>query len=261
MFKYAITRKPCKAMINGLTDHPELGVPDYEKALEQHATYVKTLEALGAKVTVLEPEEDYPDSCFVEDVAVLLPQCAVLTRPATESRAGEVALMAPLLQQFYPEEKIFQITAPATLEGGDVMKVGDTLYVGLSQRSNAEGAAQLAKYIAPFGYKVVGVPFEGVLHLKTGAVYLEEGQMLMKEDFKSKIAFAEYEKHIAPQQEDYAANCVWFNGAVIVPEGYPEVLQTVQKAGYQTVQCDTGEFKKIDGGLSCLSLRFTTAFA
>ena len=245
MFEYAITRKPCKAMINGLTDHPELGVPDYEKALEQHAAYVKTLEALGAKVTVLEPEEDYPDSCFVEDVAVLLPQCAVLTRPATESRAGEVALMAPLLQQFYPEEKIFQITAPATL----------------SQRSNAEGAAQLAKYIAPFGYKVVGVPFEGVLHLKTGAVYLEEGQMLMKEDFKSKIAFAEYEKHIAPQQEDYAANCVWFNGAVIVPEGYPEVLQTVQKAGYQTVQCDTGEFKKIDGGLSCLSLRFTPAFA
>lgn len=257
MFLYAITKKPCRALINGLTDHPELGTPDYETALAQHAAYVETLRQLGAQVTVLEADEAFPDSCFVEDVAVLVPECAVLTRPADPSRAGEVAGMAPVLEQFYPKNKIFSLQAPATLEGGDVMKVGDTLYAGLSARTNAEGVAQLGAILQPFGYKVVGVPFEGVLHLKTGAVYLESGQMLMKESFSKKVAFGEYEKHIVPEAEDYAANCVWFNDKVIVPKGYPTVLRMVQKAGYDTVLCDTGEFKKIDGGLSCLSLRFS----
>lgn len=257
MFKYAIVKKPCKALINGITEHPELGAPDYENALKQHDAYVKTLEMLGAKVTVLDADENFPDSCFVEDVAVLVPECAVLTRPATASRAGEVEKMKPVLAQFYPADKIFALAAPATLEGGDVMKVGDTLYAGLSHRTNVEGVAQLAAILQPFGYKVVGVPFDGVLHLKTGAVYLENGQMLMKKSFEDKIAFLEYEKHIVPENEAYAANCVWFNDKVIVPVGYPEVLQMVQNAGYETVLCDTGEYKKIDGGLSCLSLRFS----
>lgn len=257
MFECAIVKKPCKALIDGLTDHPQLGAPDYEKALAQHAAYVKTLESLGAKVTVLEADEAFPDSCFVEDVAVLCPECAVLTRPGTESRAGEVAFMAPVLEQFYPADKIFSLKAPATLEGGDVMKVGKQFYVGLSKRTNAEGVKQLGELLAPYGYTVTGVPFTGVLHLKTGAVYLEENTMLMKAHFVEKEAFAPYQKMVVPEQEDYAANCVWFNGKVIVPAGYPTVLKMVQDAGYETVECDTGEFKKIDGGLSCLSLRFS----
>lgn len=257
MFQQAIVRKPCKALINGLTDHPELGAPDYEKALAQHAEYVKTLERLGAKVTVLEADENYPDSCFVEDVAVLCPECAVLTRPGAPSRAGEVEQMAPVLEQFYPKEKIFSLQPPATLEGGDVMKVGKQFFVGLSHRTNQEGINQLAQILAPYGYTVTAVPFEGVLHLKTGAVYLENGQMLMKNTFFDMPCFAEYKKMVVPDQEDYAANCVWFNGKVIVPAGYPTVLEMVKKAGYETVLCDTSEYKKIDGGLSCLSLRFS----
>ena len=257
MFQYAIVKKPCKALVNGLTDHPELGAPSYENALAQHAAYVRTLESLGAQVTVLEADEAYPDSCFVEDVAVLTPECAVLTRPGAVTRQGEVALMRPVLEQFYAPESIASLTAPATLEGGDVMKVGKTFYVGLSKRTNAEGVAQLAAALEPWGYQVVGVPFEGVLHLKTGAVYLENGTMLMKASFEKKPAFEGYTKLVVPDEEDYAANCVWFNGSVIVPAGYPRVLAAVQAAGYETVLCDTSEYKKIDGGLSCLSLRFS----
>ena len=257
MFTKVIVKKPCRALIHGITDHPELGVPDYEHALAQHAAYVETLRALGAEVTVLEADEAYPDSCFVEDVAVLTPECAVLTRPGALSRQGEVALMRPVLEQFYPADRIFSLTAPATLEGGDVMKAGRHFYAGLSRRTNAEGVAQLAAFLAPYGYTVTGVPFEGVLHLKTGAVYLENDLMLMKPSFEQQPAFAAYRKLLVPDAEDYAANCVWFNGRVIVPAGYPQVLAMVQAAGCETVLCDTSEYKKIDGGLSCLSLRFS----
>lgn len=260
MFHYAIVKQPCKALINGLTDHPELGIPCYETALAQHAAYVNTLEQLGVKVTVLPADEAFPDSCFVEDVAVLCPECAVLTNPGTDARNGEVALMSPVLEQFYPKDKIFKITAPATLEGGDVMKVGKTFYVGLSKRTNAEGVDQLAEFLAPFGYTVTGVPFSGVLHLKTGAVYLENNLMLINTSFANAPAFADYQKMFVSEQESYAANCLWVNGKVIVPAGYPEVLAALKAAGLETVLCDTSEYKKIDGGLSCLSLRFSPAY-
>lgn len=256
MFARAIVKQPCKALVNGITEHPELGVPDYAKALRQHAAYVKTLESCGVSVTVLAPDENFPDSCFVEDAAVLTKYCAVITNPARASRAAEAQLMAGVVAQFYPADKIFYITPPATLEGGDVMMAGDTFYVGLSARTNAAGAAQLAQYLEPFGCKVVGVPLTEVLHLKTGVVYLENGVMLGHGEFLHKPAFERYTMLAVPDGEDYAANCVWMNGRVIVPAGYPQTLALVQKAGYETLVCDTSEYKKIDGGLSCLSLRF-----
>ena len=224
MFSHAIVKTPCTAMVHGITGHPELGAPDYEKALEQHRAYIETLRQCGVDVTVLPADEAYPDSCFVEDAAVLTKYCAVITNPGALSRKGETAAIEPAVAEFYPPDKIFHIKAPGTLEGGDVMMCGDTFYVGLSGRTNPEGVKQLANILEPFGCKVVGVPLTEVLHLKTG--------------------------------EPYAANCIWVNGKVIVPEGYPKVLKAVQAAGYQTLTCDTSEYKKIDGGLSCLSLRF-----
>lgn len=256
MFKHAIVKTPCANMVDGITDHPELGTPDYQKALEQHQAYIEALKQCGVDVTVLPADETYPDSCFVEDAAVLTKYCAVITNPGAPSRKGEIAAIEPAVAKFYPADKIFHIQAPGTLEGGDVMMCGDTFYVGLSGRTNEEGVKQLGEILGQFGCKVVGVPLTEVLHLKTGVVYLENNVMLTCGEFCDKPAFAQYDKITVPQDEAYAANCIWMNGTVIVPEGYPKVLAAVQAAGYKTLVCDTSEYRKIDGGLSCLSLRF-----
>ena len=256
MFQHVIVKIPCKAMINGITDHPELGTPDYEKALAQHAAYVETLKQCGVDVTVLPADEAYPDSCFVEDPAIVTKYCAVITNPGAPSRKGETAAIEPVLEQFYPKDKIFHITDPGTLEGGDVMMCGDTFYVGQSARTNAEGIRQLGEILSPFGCKVVAVPLTEVLHLKTGVVYLENNNMLTAGEFCTKPAFESYHKVEIPVEEAYAANCIWVNGKVIVPAGYPTVQAAVESLGYPVLVCDTSEFRKIDGGLSCLSLRF-----
>lgn len=256
MFQHVIVKIPCKAMINGITDHPELGTPDYEKALAQHAAYVETLKQCGVDVTVLPADEAYPDSCFVEDPAIVTKYCAVITNPGAPSRKGETAAIEPMLEQFYPKDKIFHITDPGTLEGGDVMMCGDTFYVGQSARTNAEGIRQLGEILSPFGCKVVAVPLTEVLHLKTGVVYLENNNMLTAGEFCTKPAFESYHKVEIPVEEAYAANCIWVNGKVIVPTGYPTVQAAVEALEYPVLVCDTSEFRKIDGGLSCLSLRF-----
>ncbi len=167
MFQHVIVKTPCKAMINGITDHPELGLPDYEKALTQHKAYVETLKKCGVDVTVLPPDEEYPDSCFVEDPAIVTKYCAIITNPGALSRKGETAAIETALKAFYPEDKIFHISAPGILEGGDVMMCGDTFYVGESARTNAEGIHQLAEILEPFGCKIEAVPLSEVLHLKT----------------------------------------------------------------------------------------------
>lgn len=256
MFQHVIVKRPCAAMINGITEHPELGTPDYEKALKQHDAYISTLVSLGVDATVLPADEAYPDSCFVEDPAILTEHCAVITRPGALSRRGETEAIEKVLARFYPADKIFHITEPGTIEGGDVMKAGDNFYVGLSDRTNEEGVRQLAAILEPFGYKVQGVPLTEVLHLKTGVVYLEGNTLLAAGEFLTKPIFEGYTKIEVPADEAYAANCIWFNGKVIVPMGFPKVLASLQAAGYDTVLCDTSEYRKIDGGLSCLSLRF-----
>ena len=208
MFSHAIVKTPCTAMVHGITGHPELGAPDYEKALEQHRAYIETLRQCGVDVTVLPADEAYPDSCFVEDAAVLTKYCAVITNPGAPSRKGETAAIEPAVAEFYPPDKIFHIKAPGTLEGGDVMMCGDTFYVGLSGRTNPEGVKQLANILEPFGCKVVGVPLTEVLHLKTGVVYLENGVMLTAGEFCTKSAFEGYTKITVPKYEPYAANCI-----------------------------------------------------
>ena len=256
MFKNVIVKTPCAAMTKGITSHPELGAPIYEKALEQHAAYIETLKSLGVEVTVLPADEDYPDSCFVEDPALLTKHCAVITNPGAASRKGETAAIEPAVAKFYPSDKIYHITDPGTLEGGDVMMCGDTFYVGLSDRTNEEGIRQLGEILGKYGCKVIAVPLAEVLHLKTGVVYLENGTMLAAGEFLDKPELAGYKKIPVPEDEAYAGNCIWVNGTVIVPEGYPKTKAAIEAAGYKTVTCDTSEYRKLDGGLSCLSLRF-----
>jgi dimethylargininase len=255
MFKQAIVRTPCRALVKGISSHPELGRPDYERALAQHAAYVRALETLGLVVTALPADEAYPDGCFVEDTAVLTEKCAVLTNPGAESRRGEVEGMLPILRRFYREEP-GRITAPGTLEGGDVMRVEDRFYVGRSARTNDEGIRQFTQILTPRGYTVVPVTLREVLHLKTGVNYLSGGRMLVSGEFVDKREFASYDKTPIPPEEDYAANCLWINGTVIIPAGFPRTRTLIEGLGYGTLMVDTSEFRKIDGGLSCLSLRF-----
>lgn len=255
-FQHTIVRKPCRAMVDGITSAPELGKPDYELALKQHDCYIEALKKCGVDVTVLDADERYPDSCFVEDPAVITSKCAIITNPGASSRNGEKEEIIGAVRLFFSDDKIEYIKAPGTLEGGDVMMVEDYFYVGRSARTNAEGIKQFISILEKYGLGGSEVPLEKVLHLKTGVNYLENNNMLVSGEFVQKPIFAKYNKILIPEEEAYAANCIWMNGTVIVPEGYPRVLEAVKGAGYKTLTVDTSEFRKLDGGLSCLSLRF-----
>lgn len=255
-FSHVIVRRPCRRVCEGITSSLELGRPDYELALSQHDAYIAALQKCDVDVTVLPADERYPDSCFVEDPAICTRSCAIITNPARASRNGEKELIVQAIRQFYREEDIEFIQAPGTLEGGDVMMIGDDFYVGRSDRTNAEGIRQLTQILQRHGMTCTEVPVRGVLHLKTGVNYLEHGHLLVSGEFVDHPLFAGFDRIEVPRQEAYGANCIWVNETVIVPEGYPTVLSAVQGLGYRTLVVDTSEFRKIDGGLSCLSLRF-----
>ncbi len=256
MFKNVIVRKPAKSMVDGITSAPELGKPDYELAVKQHDAYIAALKQCGVQVTELEALEAYPDACFVEDVAVVTRKCAIITNPGAESRNGEKEYIVETIKKFYQEEQIAYIQSPGTLEGGDVMMVGDHFYVGRSARTNEEGIRQFIAILESYGLSGSEVTLEKVLHLKTGVNYLENNTYLVSGEFIEKEEFKNARQIIIPKEEAYAANCIWVNDKVIVPTGFPKVAEAVQAAGYEVILTDTSEYRKLDGGLSCLSLRF-----
>lgn len=256
MFKNCIVRKPCKALVNGITSGLYPGIPDFELAKKQHAHYIECLKQCGVEVEVLEPLEEYPDSVFVEDPAVVTRSCAIIANPGAASRNGEKHEILPAIKKFYDDEHIHFIQDPGHLDGGDVMMVGDHFYVGLSARTNEEGIRQFGEILGKYGMTCSQVPLHEVLHLKTGVNYIENNNMLVSGEFVTKPEFEKYNKILIPEGEEYAANCIWINGKVIVPEGYPGVAKLVEEAGYEVILCDTSEYRKLDGGLSCMSLRF-----
>jgi len=254
MFKNAIVRTPGRSIVKGLSDSKNLGLPNYERALIQHQSYIDALTKCGLDVLVLEPCEDYPDSAFVEDVALITPNCAIITRPGALSRRGEVRLIESVLQQKF--NNIEQIVAPGTIEGGDIMKVGDHYYIGLSERTNLEGAKQIIQILNKYGMSGSTISLNKVLHLKTGLSYLEENNLVVHGEFIDESSLEQYNQIKIPENESYAANCIWINESVIIPLGYPTTKQRIKNAGYATVETDVSEFQKLDGGLSCLSLRY-----
>ena len=256
MFKNVIVKTPCSKITDGITSAPELGKPDYALALKQHASYIEALKKCGVEVTVLPADENFPDSCFVEDTAVLTRKCAIITNPGAESRNREIESMIPVIKKFYPEDCIEYIQAPGTLEGGDVMMVGDHFYVGKSARTNEEGIRQFIAILEKYGLTGSEVELTEVLHLKTGVNYIENNNMLVSGEFITKPEFEQYNRYEIPAEEAYAANCIWVNDKVIVPANFPAVKKIVEDLGYEVLTVDTSEFRKIDGGLSCLSLRF-----
>ncbi|MCG8572145.1 MAG: arginine deiminase-related protein [Spirochaetes bacterium] len=253
MFTKAITRRPCRAMINGITT-VNLGKPDYDLALKQHDQYIKALETCGLTVEILEADEGFPDSCFVEDTAVLIPECAILTRPGDSSRMGEVELLASHLKSKF--NRVFNLKGPATLDGGDVLLVEKHFYIGLSKRTNAEGIRQFKEFVEPFGYDVTGIPVKYSLHLKSGLVYLNNNHMLIINEYHDDEMFRHYHKLNVKPEEKYSANCLWLNDKVLVANGFPATKEMVINAGYNIITLDMTEFQKIDGALTCLSLRY-----
>lgn len=260
-FKDAIVRKPAKNFADGLTT-VDLGVPDYAKALEQWEAYCAALESCGLVLTRLDEDERYPDSTFVEDAAVLTPHGAMLTRPGAVSRLGEVEAIAQTVRRFYPEAA--QIREPGTLDGGDICEAGKHFFLGLSQRTNEEGARQLLEHLRREGYTSQCVNVRGmmsILHLKSGISYIGPGPrgeetLVVMEEMAEWPEFAAYDRLVVNAEESYAANCVRVNDRVLVAAGFPEMMEELSRRGYDPLVLEMGEFRKMDGGLSCLSLRF-----
>ena len=256
MFPRAIVRTPAANFADGLTS-VDLGKPDYDLALEQHAAYCRALEKCGLTLTRLAADERYPDSTFVEDTAVLTERGAVITRPGAASRLGEIEEIRSVLLDHYP--RVCEIYEPGTLDGGDICEAGGEFFIGVSHRTNEHGAAQLAAILGLFGYDATLIDIRGlsnILHLKSGLAYLGGNRMLVIDELKRLKQLSDYELLDVDSAEAYAANCLPINERVLVAAGFPKLEQQLQKLGYETVALDMSEFQKMDGGLSCLSLRF-----
>jgi dimethylargininase len=253
MFTKAIVRTPCRNLIHGLTS-AKLGKPVYDKALIQHKRYVTKLKACGLEIINLPANEDFPDSTFVEDVALLTSECAVITNPGAVSRRGETQLILPTIQKYF--ENIELIKSPGTVDAGDIMKVGSHSYIGLSERTNKKGAEQIIKILKKYGLSGSTVELKYLLHLKTGASYLENNNLLVSGELIDYPGFREFNLIKVDNYESYAANCIWINGKVLMPKGFSKTKANLESKGYETVEVNVSEFRKLDGGVSCLSLRF-----
>lgn len=253
MFSSAIVRRPGKSLIDGITTSA-LGAPDYELALKQHTSYVGALELCGLEVTVMPADEKYPDGLFIEDAALVMAGCVVATRPGALARRGEVDKVARELRSFY--DKVETIEAPGTLDAGDIMMVGKHFYIGLSERSNQDGADQLIEILKAHGYDGSTVAFSEALHLKSSVSYLENNRLAITGELCDKPEFSEFDHVVIDADEAYAANCVWINNHVLVATGYPKTSKKIAGLGFQVIELDVSEVRKLDGGLSCLSLRF-----
>jgi dimethylargininase len=240
-------------MVMGLTS-AELGLPDYEQALAQHTAYIEALKGCGLEVLVLPADEQHPDSTFVEDIALLTKDCAIITNPGAPSRRGETEGIKEILNDFFDD--IAQILEPGTVEAGDIMMVGSHFYIGLSERTNLSGAQQVIEYLEKYGMSGSTIKLDTMLHLKTGLSYLERNNLVACGEFLTNGELQQFNILPIDEDESYAANCIWVNGRILVPKGYPKARTTIENAGYMITEIDVSEFQKLDGGLSCLSLRF-----
>lgn len=255
-FTNAIVRVPGENFAEGLTS-AGLGKPELRRALEQHAAYCSALEKCGVKVFKLPADLSYPDSPFVEDVAVVVPSCAILTRPGAKSRQGEVASMKPVLEKFFPA--VHEISEPGTLDGGDICQAGKHFFIGISRRTNEVGGKQLADFLAAERYTstLVDIRDSGeILHLKSGIAHLGDKTLVVSEEMADREEFRGYELIRVAKREAYAANCVRVNDHVLIPAGFGGVETSLKQRGYAVLPLEVSEFQKMDGGLSCLSLRF-----
>lgn len=251
MFTHAIVRKPGPNFTQGLTTSL-LGKPSYTLIQKQHDGYMETLAKLGLEVIALDPQPDYPDAYFVEDTAVVTAEAAVITIPGAESRQGEQTSIEPVLSQF---RKIEKIQMPGTVDGGDVLMAGKRFFIGLSDRTNREGAHQLGTILESYGYAWDTISVGEGLHLKSSINYLGKNTLILTAPFQHLDLLEHFDKIVVGKEEAYAANTLWINDSLIMPGGFPATKEKLSKMGLPVIELDVSEMAKMDGGLTCLSLR------
>lgn len=252
-FTQALARYPASNMSDGLTTQT-LGTPDWKLALEQYENYLEALRGCGLTVTALPADAAYPDGHFVEDAAVLYGDLTVITQPGAEARRAETESVAHALSH----RQVVYITGEGRLEGGDVLFCADRVLIGLSERTNVEGAKQLQAVLQSYDatVKVDFVPIDGVLHLKTGVTELAPGVLLRSPQMTTDYRFDFAETHMLSSQEAHGANVLTINDALLVMKGYPTVAELAGRYHTKVVELAMSEFHKMDGSLTCLSLRY-----
>lgn len=249
-FTHAIVRQPGKNFADGITT-AKLGKPSYEIALQQHADYCEALKKCGLKVTVLEADEKYPNGCFVEDTAIVTNEAAIIAKPGDNARLGEEQRISNVLSE---HRKLEFIQLPGCVDGGDILRVDNHFYIGMSARTNNEGAKQLSLILTKYGYTSSQVPVKSVLHLKTGITYLGNNNFISVGEFLP--LFGKSNVIALDKDESYSANCLLINDFLLVPKGYPKAKKAITDLGYKIIEVPMTEFEKMNGGLTCLSLLF-----
>ena len=254
-FSHAITRAPADSAISGLRA-VDTGAPDLARFRRHHAAYIVALRAAGVEVIELEPLDAFPDSVFVEDAGLCLPQGAIVMRPGAPSRLGEAAAMRPELAKHF--RQVRRIEGPGCIEGGDILVTEREILAGLSARTDAAGIAELARLVADWGWVVreLQTP-QGVLHFKTDCALLDAETILTTRRLSASGCFEDYRLIHPADGEEAAANAIRVNGVVILPAGFPRTAEILDGAGYRVRAVPNTEAAKLDGGMSCLSLRFT----
>lgn len=249
----AITREVSPSIINcELTHLPRMAI-DYVLACEQHRRYQAALESLGCRVVTLPAEAHLPDAVFVEDVAIVLDEIAILGRPGVASRRPEVAGVAQALQDY---RSIAAIEPPGTLEGGDVLRVGKVIYVGHSGRTNQAGIEQLHRLVSGYGYSVKAVEVSGCLHLKSAITQVAGEILLINPRWVDQAEFEGMDFIEVDRGEPYAANALLIGASVICPMSFPRTQELLSRQGIPVVSVDVSELQKAEGAVTCCSLVF-----
>ena len=249
----AITRAVSPALVNCELSFVPRRPIDLARAREQHRAYEQLLEKAGARVISLPPEPKLPDSMFVEDPAIVLDELAVILPLGTETRRAEAASLALALGKF---RKLEYVKLPGTLEGGDVLRIGRKLFVGLSSRTNAEGVRQLTAILAPYDYEVVSLSVTGCLHLKSAVTYIGRNTLLANRAWFDAKALVGYDWIDVDPDEPHAANALALGDAVIFPASFRRTRARLESAGFHVTPLDISELQKAESGLTCSSLLF-----
>jgi dimethylargininase len=251
--KMALTREVSGAFERCELTHVPRSPIDVERAREQHRRYEQALEVLGCTIVRLPEAPEYPDSVFVEDVAVVVDEIAVATRPGAASRRDEVDAVAAALAK---HREVVRIDAPGTIEGGDVLRIGRTVWVGLSSRTNREGVAQLRSALEPLGYRVAAVPVTGCLHLKSAVTQVGEAAVLMNPAWVPAERFAPLERIEVDASEPLAANGLLVGGTLVYPAAFPRTRERLARRGIRVLDVDVSELQKAEGAVTCCSILF-----
>jgi len=254
-FTRALVKRPAPNFAEGLT-RGEHGTPSFSVAKAQHERYCEELERCGLRLTRLSTDGHHPDGTFVEDTAILTGRGAIITRPGAKSRRGEVQSVREALTELTP--LLGEIEAPGTVDGGDICEINDRFLIGISARTNEDGVRQLAAILASNGYESTIVDVRGIpdlLHLKSGLSALDDGRLIAIEALAGRDELRGYPLVHVTHRESYAANCVCINGRVLIARGFSLLEEALVKLRYDVVTLEMSEFRKMDGGLSCLSLR------